>query len=108
MEISSVQNFYRMQNTQAVNRVKRPAEETAQTATAAQTMETDTVDLSADASFRSSLAASARGYAAQSAQGASPERIAELKKTYAGDNVPVSGKDIAASVMHSALGAVAE
>ena len=108
MEISSVQNFYRMQNAQAVSRVKRPAEETAQATSAAQNIETDTVNLSADASFRASLAARARGYAAESTQGASPERIAALKKAYAGDNVPVSSKDIAASVMRSALGAVSE
>ncbi|MGI5978980.1 MAG: hypothetical protein ACOX66_05705 [Oscillospiraceae bacterium] len=106
MEISSVQNFYRMQNTQTLNRVKRPAEETAQTA--AQTYGTDTVDISADASFRATLAASARSYAAQNMQNASPERLAALRKAYAGDNVPVSGRDIAASVMRSAFGTAVE
>ena len=102
MEISSVQSFYRMQNTAAFGRVKRSAEETA--ASSAQTRETDTVDLSSEASFRATLAASARSYAAQSAQPASAERIAELKQAYADDTVPVSGKDIASSVMRAAFG----
>lgn len=108
MEISSVQNFYRMQNTQQVSRVKRSSEDSTTAAVSAQNYETDTVDLSADASFRTGLAASARSYAAQSTQGASAERISALKQAYAGDNTPVSGKDIAASMMRSALGAVTE
>ena len=108
MEISSVQNFYRMQNAQQVSRVKRPAEDTTAASASAQSYETDTVDLSADASFRAGLAASARSYAAQSTQEASPERIAALKQAYAGDATPVSGRDIAGSMLRSALGAVAE
>lgn len=107
MEIGSVQNFYRMQNAQQVSRVKRPAEDTA-AAASAQSYETDTVNISADASFRATLATSARTYAAQSTQEASPERVAALKQAYAGDNTPVSGKDIAASMMRSALGAADE
>lgn len=102
MEISSIQNFYRMQNAATYGRVKHCAEET--TAAAAQTRETDTVDLSSEASFRATLAASARSYAAQSTQNASAERIAALKQAYAGDSVPVSGKDIASSVMRAAFG----
>ncbi len=102
MEISSVQNFYRMQNAAAYGRVKRGAEEA--TAAAAQTRETDTVNLSSEASFRATLAASARSYAVQSTQSTSAERIAALKQAYAGDNVPVSGRDIASSVMRAALG----
>lgn len=107
MEISSVQNFYRMQNAATLGRVKRPAEETASSA-AAQSYETDTVDLSADAGFRASLAANARTYAAQSTQNASPERIAALKQAYAGDSVPVSGVQIASSIMRAAFGVSAE
>ena len=49
MEISSVQNFYRMQNTQQVSRVKRSSEDSTTAAVSAQNYETDTVDLSADA-----------------------------------------------------------
>lgn len=108
MEISSVQNFYRMQNAQQVSRVKRPAEDSAAVSAAQSYETTDTVDLSADASFRSGLAASARTYAAQSTQQASPERIAALKQAYAGDATPVSGKDIAGAMLHSALGTLAE
>ena len=106
MEISSGQNFYRMQNTATLGRVKRPTEETV--SSAAQSYETDTVDLSADAGFRATLAANAKTYAAQSTQGASPERIAALKQAYAGDNVPVSGVQIASSIMRAAFGVGAE
>lgn len=102
MEISSVQNFYRTQNVATYGRVKRNTEET--TAAATLNRETDTVDLSSEASFRATLAASARSYAAQSTQSVSAERIAALKQTYAGDNVPVSGGDIASSIMRAALG----
>ena len=108
MEISSVQNYYRMQNAQQVSRVKRPTEDSTTAAVSTQNYEMDTVDISADACFRSSIAASARTYAAQNTQQASAERIAALKQSYAGDNTLVSGKDIAASVMRSAFGVALE
>lgn len=105
MEIGSVQNFYRMQSTQQLGRVKRSSEDAR---ASVQGYETDTVDLSADAGFRATLAASARSYAAQSTQKASPEHIAALRQAYAGDKTPVSGKEIAASVLCTALGTSVE
>lgn len=102
MEINSLQNYYRLQNTANTCRVKRNVEEN--TPSASESYGTDKVAISSDASFKAELSSLAKTYSAQSAKTASQERIEALKEAYREDNCPVSGRDIASAVMKYALG----
>lgn len=103
MDINALQNYYRIQNPTNVGRVGRTNSEA--TGTDSDKIRTDKVDISSQGSFKAQLAACAKSYASQSASTASPERIAQLKQQYSADACPVSGTDIAGSVMRYILGA---
>ena len=105
MDINSLQNYYRIQQSQTgYGRVQRGANEgTVRTET--DSVRSDKVDISSEGSFKAQLAAYTKSYAAQSGKGASPEKMARLKQQYSGDACPVSGADIAGAITRYVLGA---
>lgn len=103
MEINSIQNYYRLQNAANTGRVKRMPEESA-SLTSSESYGTDKVAISSEASFKAELSSFAKVYATKNKQEVSPERIEELKMAYKDDNCPVSGRDIASSIIKSTFG----
>lgn len=102
MEISSIQNYYRSQAAASTSNVKKPGEENSIPAT--DTRSADTIDISAEASFKAQLNKEAKTYAANSNTEISSERMSELKQQYQGDACPISGSDIAAKIIAGILG----
>lgn len=100
MEINNIKNFFRLQNTVDPTRVNKTAAELK-----SETFEPrgkDRVAISPEANFKAELSSYAKVYAKNLE--VSSERLEELKAAYAGDNCPVSGRDIAASVIRHVLG----
>ena len=102
MEINSIQNYYRTQAAANSTNTKKITEENS--AAAAETRETDKIDISSEASFKAGLSKYAKIYSAKSSEGASSERISELKEKYQGDSCPISGSDIASKIIAGILG----
>ncbi len=104
MEINSIQNYYRLQNTSLAGRVKKTAEESG---VSGSEYSSDTIAISRDASFKAAMSVAAKRYSAEVTKEASAERITQLKNAYAGDNCPVSGREVAAAVLGCTLNASA-
>lgn len=102
MEINSIQNCYHQINTTTVGHEKKTAEDS--TTSPTETYGTDTVEISHDGNFKSELGTYSKAYETHSKQDASQERIEQLKVSYAGDNCPVSGTDIATAIMKYTFG----
>lgn len=102
MEIKPIANYYKTQATANSVGAKKTVEESS--ATAADSRVIDKIDISAEASFKAELSKYAKTYSAKSTEGASPERISELKQQYQGDTCPISGSDIAAKIISGILG----
>ena len=102
MEINSIQNYYRTQAAANSTSAKKTVEESG--AQTSDTRGTDTIDISAEASFKSELSKYSRTYAAKSKEAVSSERIEELKQQYQGDTCPISGSDIATKIISGILG----
>lgn len=101
MEIKNIQNYYKVQAANAQN-LKRTAEEN--NTPAAGSRAADTVDISAEASFKAEMSKKARANAVNGSEKTSGARIAELKQKYQGDTCPVSGSDIAKKIIDCVLG----
>ncbi len=67
---------------------------------------TDTVKISAQASFKQNLDVKVKEYAKAAAVSGtlSVERLAQLKIDYQGDNCPVSSADVASSILRDVCG----
>jgi len=102
MGINPIQNYYRMQATSNSTNAKKTAEES--NAQVTDTRGTDTIDISAESSFKAELGKYAKTYSAKIAEEASSEHISELKEQYQGDTCPISGSDIAAKIIAGILG----
>jgi len=102
MEINSIQNFYRLQNSTNTGRAKKTAEES--TYAPSETHGTDKINISSEASFKAELSTYAKVSSSQNAQNVSAERIEKLKEAYKGDNTPVSGRDIASAIIKYTFG----
>lgn len=102
MEINSIQNFYRLQNSANTGRVKKAAEESVYSPS--ESYGTDKINISSEASFKAELSTYAKVSATQNAQNVTAERIEKLKEDYKGDNCPVSGRDIASSILKYTFG----
>ena len=102
MEINSIKNYYRLQNSANTGRVKRNADESA--SAPSETYGTDKINISSEASFKAELSSYAKVGSSQNAQCVSAERIEKLKEAYKGDNTPVSGRDIASAIIKNTFG----
>ena len=100
MKINPIQNYYMTQAT--TNNTKKTVDESS--TQASDTRGTDTIDISAEASFKAELGKYSKTYAAKNADEVSSDRISELKQQYQGDACPISGGDIAAKIIAGILG----
>ena len=108
MEINSIQNSHypiNTNNTNNTNNISREKKTTEDSTTShAETYGTDTVEISSNGSFKAELGTYSKAYETHSKQDASQERVEQLKVSYAGDNCPVSGTDIATAIMKYTFG----
>ena len=102
MEINSIQNYYRLQNSANTGRMKKVADES--TFSPSESHGKDKVNISSEGSFKAELSTYAKVYSSQNKQNTSAERIEELKEAYKGDNCPVSGRDIASAIIKYTFG----
>jgi anti-sigma28 factor (negative regulator of flagellin synthesis) len=102
MEISPIQNYYKMQAAANPANAKRTAEDGEAPVSDARTA--DSIDISAEASFKAELNKMTKTYASKGKEEVSGERIAELKQKYQGDACPISGSDIASKIIAGILG----
>ena len=98
MEIKGAYNLYAAQQTYAAAAQQK--------AGAAEAVGSDTVTISAEGAFRSQLQQAEAPYAASYTDkaSASPERIAQLKAAYAGEQCPPSAQQIAGAMLASVAG----
>ena len=64
----------------------------------------DVIKISSEASFLSKVEGVGKAYAADLDKGISSERMSELKAQYQGDNVPVSGTEVAKAMFGRIFG----
>lgn len=102
MEINHIRNYYHLQNASNSGRVKKSSEGIQ--SEGFETYGKDEVAISSDASFKATLSSYAKAYASHKKQDVSAQQIEKLKAEYAGDNCPVSGRDIAASIIKYTFG----
>ncbi len=102
MEIKPIANYYKAQAAANTLNTKKTVEEN--NTPVADARGTDKIDISAEASFKAELGKYAKTYTAKITDGASSERITELKQQYKGGTCPISGSDIAAKIISGILG----
>jgi|GEM_PF-5079027 len=103
MELNPIQSYSYMQSTAVTAAEKKTNDESADKITDDRYGK-DTVEISADASFKSELGTYSKNLASKELAGASQERISELTGKYNDGKCPVASSAIASAILGYTFG----